>query len=230
MLPSSLHRRRTYVARFSSRLTRLQSLYNIASSSTRFIFLLSLFYPAEIRRPTLPPHNRFMPIDIRDIGKQERKLLQTGNALRINHLVYTEARTCDIERWQTKPPSTMAERCQRAWFLKTYWQPRDELSNPSFHYWSHNLQPFQCLREPWTEEQNKEYEASCAELDRIQQGQKRNAGRRRWRDRSARKPQRNARRNWRKLRAYVRERFFTKEAEADKAAASQNLHEIRVAL
>lgn len=52
----------------------------------------------------------------------------------------------------------------------------------------------------------EQYAEACAELERLQEGEQRNAGRRRWRDRSGRKPQRNARKRWRKLRDYVRTR------------------------
>ena len=55
----------------------------------------------------------------------------------------------------------------------------------------------------WTDIDRSNYDDVLLKLKDLEEMERRNKGRRRWRDRSTRKPQRNARRNWRKLRDYM---------------------------
>lgn len=137
----------------------------------------------------------------------EREQLRLGRALRIRTTVYHASDTIDIDKWKELPPNaTMEYRCNRAWFLRNFWNNSDT-SGPSFNYWARHVEPYSYMPDGWTDIDRSNYDDALLKLKDLEEMERRNKGRRRWRDRSARKPQRNARRNWRKLRDYMLSRY-----------------------
>jgi hypothetical protein len=133
-------------------------------------------------------------------------MLRSGYALRIGNRVHVDC--FDKEHWETLPANaTLADRCNRAWMLKQYWKTGSggTPGGPSFRYWYSHVEWYDYSDE-WTADMEKDLAERCDELLKLHEGEERNAGRRRWRNRSGRKPQRNARKRWRKLRDYVRAR------------------------
>ena len=132
------------------------------------------------------------------MSNYDRKLLRSGEAIRIGKKVVTYCN--DIDDWEHPPPpdASMQYRCERAWRLKMYWTK----SQPSFNFWAMYVEPYGQL-EDWDAETRDECDGAVACMQKLEEGERRNANRRRWRDRSAKKPQRNARKRWRKVREYV---------------------------
>ena len=137
------------------------------------------------------------------MSKHERKLLRSGEAIRIGWEVVTYCN--DIDEWKDPPPpdATMQYRCERAWHLKMYWTK----ARPSFNFWATYIEPH-CLVQDWDASARAMRDCGLACMQKLEEGERRNANRRRWRDRSAKKPQRNARKRWRKVREYVLSRVL----------------------
>ena len=133
----------------------------------------------------------------------DRQQLRQGRALRIGSTVYHASDTIDIEQWLDLPSdATIKHRCTRAWFLRNYHNYGHE-EGRSFNYWASFVAPYGYKQDDWTDYDREHYDNALVELKKIEEEERRNKGRRRWRDRSARKPQRNARRHWRKVRNYL---------------------------
>lgn len=139
------------------------------------------------------------------ISELDRRLLKHNDALRIGDTVYLGCR--DITDWETLPPNaTTADRCNRAWMLRKYWNYGDS-KGPSFHFWAQYVHDDGDIdSDEWDEETERSHQEKLAVMRKLELSERANKGRRRWRDRSATKPQRNARRRWRKLRGCVRAR------------------------
>lgn len=102
----------------------------------------------------------------------------------------------DLPEYESLPENaTLQQRCERAALLKMKYSLDDIGEYQSTYFWYEHISALN--NETVSEWAENEYDAMVL-------AEQRNKGRRRWRDRSSRKPQRNARKRWRKVRAFVR--------------------------
>lgn len=102
----------------------------------------------------------------------------------------------DLDDYLALKDPTMQQRCIRAALLRMFYNNR----YGSSRYWYREVSALNNAHT--SDDKSEKYEAMLL-------AEERNKGRRRWRDRAPRKPQRNARKRWRKVRAFVRLRAIT---------------------